>query len=143
MFITHICNICCKAFGCRTHWCLFQFQKITQVVTVGEQGKASCSLPTTLLVGVVGSEMSVGGRQKVHQSWLLVESGKVVQSQVSGLCTLTKYLMFLKELLFIFSVMIMYYGSIFQKESSSFRAIKRNITGLSDIVSTISFQKFQ
>lgn len=104
MFITHICNICCKAFGCQTHWCLFQFQKITHVVTVGEQGKASSSLPTTLLVSVVGSGMSVGGRQKVHQSWLVVESGKVAQSQVSGLCTLTKYLMFLKELLFLFQL---------------------------------------
>lgn len=65
------------------HWYLFQFQKITQVVTEGEQRKACCSLPTTFLVSMEGAEMSVGGRQKVHQSWLVVGSGKVAQSQRS------------------------------------------------------------
>ena len=66
------------------------------------------SLPTTLLVSVDGAEMSVGGRQKVYQSYLLVESGKVAQSQRSCRLYTDRIFDVIKELSFIFSVMIMF-----------------------------------
>jgi hypothetical protein len=80
------------------------------------------------------TEVAVGGRKEPCHLWLVVESGKTL------FCAVTGYLMLSKNLLFIFSVTIVYCGYIFQKESSSFKAIFRSIVVLNDRVSVICFK---
>lgn len=67
------------------------------------------------------ADKAMGGRKKLHQTWLVVDSGKVARVQGPPALYSDWIVNVIRELLFIFSVVIMY-GGCFSERVMNFQS---------------------